>query len=78
VTCTAVRNDPTSCNANPHWRPGASIDDDVLRLAGRQAVTAFARPRWGIRVHAVAMFSGLVGDEEEGVKRPLLLPSFPH
>jgi hypothetical protein len=29
-------------------------------------VTAFARPRWGIRVHAVAKFSALVGDEEEG------------
>jgi hypothetical protein len=77
VTCTAVRNDPTRCNRPPSLAPGASNDDDILRLAGSQAVTAFAQPRWGIRVHAVAMFSELVGDEEE-VKRPLLLLSLPH
>jgi hypothetical protein len=46
--------------------PGASNDDDVPRVAGSQDVTAFAQPRWGIRVHAVAMFAELVGTRREG------------
>jgi hypothetical protein len=52
--CGAER--PTRCpHRPPSLAPGASNDDDVLRLAGRQDVTAFAQARWGIRGQAVAI-----------------------